>query len=135
MVSDGSVQAEVSLQSSLRRSPRGILFVQDCSYCGPLPSASLIDFIRSSFFHASPPPHLPWPGESGEGLDGLAPMVRQTSKPKFTSFQDILAQIVSQACIAHSWHQVSKTSSSKPPLISTTFMFNVRHHLWKLTKT
>ena len=102
MVSDGSVEAQVSLQSSLSSSPPppppGILCV--VPVVAPPFTCSLIDFIRASFFHASPQ-HL------GQVKVGRVLMVwlqwfHKHQNPCFTVFKPALVRVcfTSMYCIA-----------------------------------
>ena len=59
----------------------GILFVHVVG-----PPFTLTDWFHPILLFSRISP-APWAGESGEGLDGLAPMVPQTSKPMFHNFK------------------------------------------------
>ena len=137
MVSDDSVQAEVSLQSSQSRS----------STCGRLLCGLWAPPFRiTDWFH----PTLLFPrispasaGESGEGgswwfgSNGFD----KHQNPCFRVFKPSWQRLFHKH--SQAWSQVSKSSSKsriarvniETALISTTFMFNVSHHLWKLAKT
>ena len=108
-----------------------------CCSCGGPSLHLLTDWFHPSLLFSRISP-APWAGESGEGLDGLAPMVPQTSKPMFHSFQTSSCENLFHKHVLHCTMCNLHIHGARIPaviLISTTFMFNVRHHLWKLEKT